>query len=260
MHPVGKGLYLRGMPADERRFVKMLATVGMTWVVVEGVNSLWLRHHDVLRSAGLQIWVSYFPHPWPFEEKLDLITRTAQRIGAAGLLLDPERGYTAEHGDRRRALWAAARARWEGSIGVTSFPSLPAEEFSDADWGSPQAYDRFDSQDMSYVRRSLDRWRAYGFKTTIPSLATYACGPSNVQDPCGPEHVHHKPLERFMRYLASVPAAKAACFWTLPSFQLHWEDARAHWEVLRAWEPDAPKGIFKLLPFGGDLYRELIQY
>lgn len=232
-------LYARERPKDWRGFLMFLRDHGFRGMIIEATNGPWLRVADQIDAYGLERAISQFPHPAPFvdedgddeeeigrgEGALSRMIEVAADVGAVELHPDPENGYTTP---RRRQQFAEAldACEFSGNVVVTSYPSFQIRDFArEGVSASVQVYDRKDNQPLTFARRWIERWSAYGFQEVRAGVGIYRL---RADGRCEP-----KPLARQKAYLESFPAGVAGDVWTLRSQQLNFRANAAHYQALR---------------------------
>lgn len=168
---------------------------------------------DAVRARGAQLWLWIGPERSRhdnFEEGLALLQARARSLGAAGVIVNPERnartgGWMAPRSRETMGRYGAACAQLarETRVGMVTFPSHPGvEEFAQAAggavWGSVELYGE-NVPDAEGMQRWYQRFvAAFGAQRVIPSIAGWAHGPNT------------NTREAFRAYLARVPRAAGA--------------------------------------------------
>lgn len=189
--PSGVGIFARalvrassGTPAELARrardhrvsFVPLLAV----WHDEKGLHTRNDRampaYADALRAADVDVWVWGYPHALEEERFVDALVERARRVGARGVILDPEVSYKGRPRAMERLVRLTIDAVDESlGIGFTSYGlpavhrTFPWAEAAGVGWGSPQVY-------STPVRRALeavDAWGRLGWTSILPALPTF---------------------------------------------------------------------------------------
>ena len=156
-------------------------------------------------SRGAETWLYATPEAWTpdaWRGTLPGILALAGGLGCAGIIADPEGGWSRDAADLGRALAdAAGRTR----VGLTSFPSWPGlascvGAAGTAIWGSPQIYGR-ESQDGAAFAAWYRRWTDLMGARVVPSIAGWTSNPAM------------QTAEGFRTYLSRLPHAGGAIVW-----------------------------------------------
>lgn len=232
--PFGKGLYARDT----------IERGSWDFVAVQAWRSDRGSQVAAVRAQGAVPWLYGTPErfgPGEWRASLVYIVAECERLGCAGVIVDPENRWTNADGAEAAEFGAAcAAAARRVRVGCTSFPEWPglaafAGAAGRAVWGSPQIYGRT-TGDPAVFRRWLDRWRAaFGPRIAISGAAWQSS--ERLSTP-----------EGYASYLASLPASAGVIFWdaagAAPAFILDALDTfrpkdgvRSRAEVLAAHPP-----------------------
>lgn len=178
-------LLLGGMPPNGRGlYVRDRIEPGFDFYVVNAWRGDRARLVAEARARGAQVWMFGGLEHWRPSNALanvEYCASEARRLGAVGIVADPEDQWGGEDATLR-ALAARLRAISSGMrVGVTSYPffaglQILASTVGPNVWFSPQIYGRT-SQDPQAL---ADMWRratnAFG-RRTIPSIAAWPSSP-----------------------------------------------------------------------------------
>lgn len=207
-YPRGKGMFIRalahtGTPAQA---CDRAREAGLRWVAVQRcwqyadkptqkLNGAALaRYASAFTAAGIDVWLWGYPVPGKHAEFNELLLSSARSIRARGVIVDAEKPFSttsarAAATTLMSTLLAAAHA--DGlSVGFTSYgapnmhPRFPWESFTGADFAVPQIYEATGDKPFpaDYPRRSVQRWRALGFRTIVPASAAYRHTTAGMRD------------------------------------------------------------------------------
>lgn len=193
--PLGVGAYVRNITershgTPETMAAKMKAA-GLSWACLqaswqtddgkthrESNESHLAPYAAALQAAGVEVWLWGYPHADRVEEFVADIVEDAVRVGAVGVLVDPEKPFK-DRPDAAEALaHAVARKAWLDhglGHGVTSYgmtrwhPTMPWAIMGGLGFGSPQLYTVSDR----FVSKGIDDWKAAGWARIVPSVAAY---------------------------------------------------------------------------------------
>lgn len=270
--PTGIGFYARtlsvpthGTPAQ---MAKRLKDCGASWVAFLGcwqdksgpgrtfkqrVPKLdeTARYVEACKGAGIDCWVWGFPWIGHERDYMEAMRRVAAKVGARGLLHDPEVSYrdsskpppkgSAGQGEAVDASGLAVQATYAArqaqalieldrelvadlrlapsgitSYGMADFHALPWRQLAEGGaWGSPQLY----TVGPDLVDRGLASWRKRGFATIIPSVPTYG-------ENSGAKLDAH--LARFVDG-GGEPTIDGFVIWSIP------QTSGVEWPILKRW-------------------------
>lgn len=130
---------------------------------------------EAARAFDGDRWVGWLlPAPSTWRALAPEVVRTAHSIGAKGIVVNPERAWLGH------AAEAAEFSGWlaEQGLGVVvSSYAMPPATFPLAEfyrrgfYGNPLTFDRDHALETSYLRRSLERWRALGWAGELVASA-----------------------------------------------------------------------------------------
>lgn len=183
------------------------------WVAIRADRGDAARQAEQVHARGAQLWLWIGPELSRhdnFDEGLALLRERARSLGAAGVIVNPEKnrrtgGWNVSNPREVMGRYGAACAQLASDtrVGVVTFPSHPGvEEFARAAggkvWGSCELYGE-NVPDAAGMARWTQRFTdAFGAARYIPSIAGWSHGP------------HTNSPEAFRAYLAKIPAAAGA--------------------------------------------------
>lgn len=187
-----------------------------------------------LRSVWLYVGVA-LSQPDTWEENLAILVDRAKAWGCAGVMLDPETGWTGSNASSQAARMGRAlkAASAQTRVGFTSYPAWAhldtvARECKGSVFGSPQNYPLVEAPTQ---KAWFGRWQnALGARSCILSVGAY---PERELPP----YIAPDTPEKFDAYLASLPKSTGALAWTT-SRGPEWMMTK-----LRAWKPAGPFGL-----------------
>ncbi len=160
---------------------------------------------DALRIAGIDVWLWGYPHAGREQAFVDAMVSRARRIGARGVILDPEVSYKGRPRAMERLVARTLDALDESlSVGFTTFgqPQLhttfPWEEAAGLGWGSPQLY----TPSPSRAVQALTEWQQLGWTSLLPALPTF-----------GARSTPRK-LQALVDGVVAHPAVRGLLFWS----------------------------------------------
>lgn len=220
--PAGKGVFIRsvrhcGTPdqcvAAARKMGLKWVAILLAWQFTDKRSTVYLNTDLVaaakaFRRAGIKVWLWAWPVPGKAAELVSLYdSARAGGVKPRGFILDPEGPYYGKRHELAAHQDLELVESLRVPIGVTTYgggppmhPSFAWNVWARTDFGIPQIYDSKHRLGADYPRKSLESWRAAGWKTVIP-----AWGASNKHS--APDMVWH--IEQ------TPPMYRAACWWDL---------------------------------------------
>jgi len=199
--PTGLGVYVRDALEPAPRW---------DFVVINAFRSDASEQAAAARALGASVWVYGTPEnfqPATWRGGLAVCERVANRIGADGVIVDPEGGWlaTRDHRAQAAALGTALGAVAGLRVGLTSYPEwryleLVAATAGSKLWGSPQIYGRT-SQSAATFQRWYSRWHAVFGERMAVSIAGWASSPALETE------------DGFRAYLAALPESPGRIVW-----------------------------------------------
>lgn len=192
--PRGKGIFVRSIKhvGPVAAMLAQVETIGLRWLAFQaiwqyetkksGIHKGFLPHAKALNAAGQQFWLWGYPWAGKEEEFVDVMLSAASATEARGIIVDAELPYNKKPA-AAEALMGALMPKAHAAglcVGFTSygapwnFPGFPWKAFSAADFGMPQIYDMDNNQGLGYPQKSIDAYKAHGFKRIIPACPTFS--------------------------------------------------------------------------------------
>ena len=198
--PIGVGVYARNQPVSFlRQFDFVSLHAGRTDTEAKAA---------ALKATGTRVWLHSLPGSWrpgEWPAALDRIQRLADRVGASGIIADPENGWGGNNAEAAQRLGAGlARAAANHRVVVTSFPLFPhldalAEGCDRKVTGSPQLYAK--GRPAAQLKAWAEGWRSR-FGGYTPSVSAWGSDPS-IGTP-----------ETYAAYLRAIPPGPGCLAWT----------------------------------------------
>lgn len=208
--PIGLGLFLRADYVDGP----------WSWVAVQGAASNYAHVAAQAKAAGKRVWIyampaSFTPQAW--RDGLAMLLVRGAEIGADGIIVDPENGWSASDNQALSAFGAALQdAATQTRVGITSFPSWGplaglAQAAGDACFGIPQIYGQQGAFTQSEIDAQWSRWRTSFGTRLIPAFAMWV--PADHEEMADPA--------TYNAYLTRLPAAGGAIGWMSGPIPVH---------------------------------------
>lgn len=240
--PSGKGIYIRRLSraAPPYKMVEMckqndisFVCVLSTWqerrwhgkVTSRKANSVedLTEYGEVLKKAGIEVWVWGYPHPSMVPEFVESCAEDAGLINAVGIILDPEKPFKGKHqeADVLVNLMIDACREHDLAAGFTSYAAtwwhktLPYSIFAELPgFGSPQVYDNQNSMGASYAAKAVATYHELGWQDIVISAPAY-----------------NKTPDQLRHLLNTYPRVPALIFWDWDNLNL--KKYQNLWTVIR---------------------------
>lgn len=209
MPPVGVGVYARSQSVE---FLSRFDFVALRSRNSDGsVNASAEPQAAQLKAAGTKVWLYSGPSAWRpggiWAAEVEHMRALARRIGASGIIADPEDGWRNALASEAESLGKAlAKLAGDTRVGVTSFPLFPhrsalASACAGRVWASPQLYEK--GRPSGAAAAWFADWqRLFGARRVIPSVSGWR------------SHESIGTRAQFRSYLERMPKAQGAIAWT----------------------------------------------
>lgn len=190
-NPTGVGLYYRaldGRPEVARDAAVKAADHGLSFVALAGVWQEATGERDIAKTEAemrwafefkkwdIDVWVWGYPHAGHEARFLTVMHDHVKRLGASGILLDPEKSYKNDvvHAEKLCEMTVDSLNESLG-LGVTTFGNPKAlapavrKVFASYGWCSPQVY----TVEPWMARDLVEEWIKLGGTHMVPSVPTY---------------------------------------------------------------------------------------